>query len=154
MTGRSNDPFACSPSEGRCGSFGHGHLMHWIHTKRIGESPWGWRDGTVNGVDGRWLTVRYLMEPGHVRVWHHESLADVIALGSPVRVHEEYHALGGLFGWVNVLLDSGVGQVPAPEDPSPWAAEMTVGVTDLASGRALPMDHTATDDPDDRGEPE
>jgi hypothetical protein len=126
--------------------------MHWIHTNRIGKTPWGWRDGTVSDVDNRWLTVRYLHEPASVRVWHHESLADVVASGSPVRVHEEYYALGGPFGWVNVIVEGGQGQVPAPEDPSLWAAEVTVGVTDLATGRALSMDHTVVDDPDDGGE--
>ena len=151
MTPRRDDPYACSIAEGICGSFRPGHRMHWIHTKRIGQTPWGWRDGTVSDVDDRWLIVRYLTEHASVRVWHHEALADAITLGSPVRVHEEYYALGGPFGWVNVIVDGGLGQKPAPEDPSLWAAEMSVGVTDLATGRALSMDHTATDDPDDDG---
>jgi hypothetical protein len=123
--------------------------MHWIHAGRIGNSPWGWRDATVVAIDGLWLTLCYVVEDDESRIWHHEPLSDVLDVGSPVRLHEQYYALGGPFGWVNVAVFGGLGPIRAPEDPSLWAAERTVAVTDLATGRALPTDHTAKPDEKD-----
>lgn len=133
----------------RCPSYRPGHLMHWIHAKRIGQTPWGWRDATVVAIDGLWLTLSYVVGDHVVRAWHHQSLGDQVQVGSPVRLHEQYYALGGPFGWVNVALTDGLGPVPEPDDVSLWAAETTVAVTDLSTGHALPMDHTGTDDDGD-----
>jgi hypothetical protein len=126
----------------RCRSYRAGHHMHFIHAKRIGQTPWGWRDGVVVSVStSGWIEIDYVHEEGHVRALHHEDLTRVLAPGMPVRVHERYYAVGGRFGWVNVFLAEGLGWVPAPTDPGLWAPEMTVGVTDLSTGRAVPMDH-------------
>jgi hypothetical protein len=105
--------------------------------------PWGWRDAVVTDIDGHWLTVEYLQEPAVLRLWHHEQLGAEIAVGGPVRVHEQYYVIGGPFGWLNVVVRRGLGPVPAPPKPAAWAAEMTGGVQDLATGRALALDHTA-----------
>ena len=116
--------------------------MHWIHAKVVGKSPWGWRDGVVVAVDpGGVLTIEYLLQAGQVQLWHHQPLAAPV--GSPVRVHEGFHAVGGPFGWCNVFLLSGLGAVPEPADPRLWQAETHPGIVDLATGRALPMDHPA-----------
>ena len=103
-----------------CRSFLPGHHTHWIHAKHVGRTPWGWRDAVVTGVDGGWTTVAYV-ESGHaVRLWHHVELAAELAVGAPVRVHEGYYVLGGPFGWVNVVVDGGLGPVPEPADPAAW----------------------------------
>ena len=115
--------------------------MHFIHAKRVGQTPWGWRDGVVTSStpDG-WLEVDYVLEPGRVVAHHHDDLTTVLHAGDPVRVHERYYALGGKFGWVNLWVGEGLGPVPEPEEPELWRGEMTVAMTDLATGRALPMD--------------
>lgn len=140
------EPRDCSGSVlgGGCQSYWPGHHMHCIHAKRIGQSPWGWRDGTVCAIEGLWVAIQYVTTEGSVRAWHHESLAEELIVGVPLRVHEGYHALSGPFGWINVLVAAGVGPIPEPADPRLWAAERSWGITNLRTGRALPMDHTAT----------
>ena len=69
-----------------------------------------------------------------------QELGAEIPVGGPVRVHEEYYVIGGPFGWLNVVVRGGLGPVPAPSDPAAWAAEMTGGVQDLATGRALAIE--------------
>jgi hypothetical protein len=115
--------------------------MHFIHAGKIGETPWGWRDGVVSaiGSDG-WLEVEYLAEPGSARAWHHRDLTERVGVGDPVRLHEQYYALALPSAWLCVFLEAGIGAVPAPADPELWRLEMTVGVTDLSTGEALPMD--------------
>jgi hypothetical protein len=116
--------------------------MHFIHARKIGEAPWGWRDGIVTRItpEGA-IEVDYVLEADHVVAHHHADLTRVLRVGDPVRVHERYYALGGRFGWVNLWVGSGLGSVPEPERPELWSGEMTVAVTDLSTGRALPMDH-------------
>ena len=87
------------------------------------------------------LTIDYLLQAGQVRAWHHQPLA--VPVGSPFRVHEGFHAVGGPFGWCNVFLIRGLAAVPEPEDFRLWQAETHPGIGDLATGRALPMDHPA-----------
>lgn len=125
----------------RCGSYRPGHQMHFIHAKKLGEEPWGWRDGVVVSVspDG-WLEVDYVLEPGRVVAHHHEDLTSVLRVGEPVRIHERFYGLSAGFGWVNLCITEGLGWVPEPEDPELWQREVTIAVTDLATGRALPMD--------------
>ena len=137
---------SCVPGEGgRCQSYYPGHNTHWIHAKHVGRTPWGWRDGVVTGVDGGTLSVDYVLEEGHLRVWHHADLSAELRPGDPVRVHEEYYVLGGPFGWLNVFVRSGLGPVPTPPDPSVWDEEVTGGVQDLGTGRGLAVDWRSTD---------
>ncbi len=125
---------------GQCQGYQPGHNTHWIHAKHVGRTPWGWRDAVVRRLDGCWITVTYL-EGGHeVRLWHHDELAGELGAGAPVRLHEQYSVLGGPFGWLNVVVSGGLGQVPAPTDAEAWEREMTGGVQDLGTGRALPLD--------------
>ena len=133
-------PTACS-SRGQCQMFWAGHNTHWIHAKHIGRTPWGWRDAIVTSVGYRWVAVEYLHEPARLRLWHHESLTAEIQTGDPVRVHEQYYVLGGPFGWLNVVVAGGLGEVAEPAEPRLWADEMTGGVQDLSTGRALALDH-------------
>ena len=126
--------------DGQCQLYSPGHNTHWIHARHVGESPWGWRDGVVSAIDGQSLTVRYLEADADVRVWHHDALHEEIAVGDPVRVHEGFHVLGGPFGWLNVIVHGGLGAVPKPAEPRLWAPQMTGGVQDLSTGRALPLD--------------
>jgi hypothetical protein len=137
-------PSECLDKAEGCSSYFAGHLMHWIHARHIGESPWGWRDGVIAPVLDGWIVVSYL-DGGEVRVWHHEQLPEA-ATGTLVRVHEEYHALGGPFGWLNVITEGGLGPVPEPAEPGLWSDEMTVGVVDLSTGRALALDHLDQED--------
>ena len=145
-TGSSPDdrlPRACnaSGSDG-CRLYWPGHHMHVIHARKIGESPWGWRDALVTHLGpGGWLTVDYVLEDGRMVGWHHEDLSDVLTLGSPVRVHEGLWSLAGRFGWVNLFVREGAGAIEKPNDPEQWDGQVTGGVVDLSTGRALPLDH-------------
>lgn len=144
MTGlASADP--SRPLPRACQRWGHqvcqlvtnGHAMHVTHAIRLAAAGGGWRDGVVSSVDSDGtLTVDYMSAPDSVVAWHHQDLRSVLPVGSPVRVHEGWHALGGPFGWCNVLIVSG---------PGALLAELTeqdaVGVVDLRTGRALPLDH-------------
>lgn len=141
MSGR----LTCQRTDGHCQLFSAGHNTHWIHAKHVGRTPWGWRDAIVTGIDRRWLTVEYAVELGQLRLWHHQALRSEIAVGSPVRVHEQYYVLGGPFGWLNVLVQGGLGAVSEPAEPEVWAGEMTGGVQDLSTGRALALDHAHLD---------
>lgn len=126
----------------RCRSYAPGHNMHAIHAKHVGLSPWGWRDAVIASLtpDG-WIAINYVTEDGGALLWNHADLSRLVAPGSPVRVHEGLHALGGSFGWVNVFLASGIGPVPEPEHPQLWAGQMSWGVTNLSTGLALALDH-------------
>ncbi len=130
---------------GCCQLYWPGHNAHWIHAKRIGGTPWGWRDAIVTTVEGRWVTVTYVLEGTQLRLWHHERLSSEIHPGDLVRVHEQYNVLGGPFGWLNVIVEGGLGAVPEPAEPALWADQTTGGVQDLSTGRALALDHAYPD---------
>ena len=123
-----------------CRSYLPGHHTHWIHAKHVGRTPWGWRDAVVTGIDAGWTTVTYVEGGRPVRLWHHVDLGAELAVGGPVRVHERYYVLGGPFGWVNVVVEGGLGPVPEPADPAAWADRVTAGVQDLGTGRGLALD--------------
>ena len=124
----------------QCATYWPGHNTHWIHARKVGETPWGWRDAVVSAIDGRWITVVYVDGAHEVQLWHHEELAGELEVGAPVRLHERYHVLGGPFGWLNVEVRGGLGPVPEPEDTAAWEHRMTGGVQDLSTGRALALD--------------
>lgn len=112
-------------SGGPCGSFWPGHALHFMHAHRLGQTPWGWRDATVVSVAGGLVRAAYLAEEGGVEMWHHASLEEVLPVGTPLRVHERLHAVGGPFGWANVEIRSGLGPLPEPEEPARWDAGTT-----------------------------
>ena len=126
--------------DARCSSYLPGHHTHWIHAKHVGRTPWGWRDAVVSGLDGGWTTVTYVETGRQVRLGHHADLAGEADVGAPVRLHERYYVLGGPFGWLNVVVEGGLGPVPEPADPAAWERRMTGGVQDLRTGRALALD--------------
>ena len=126
--------------DGSCESYRPGHHTHWIHAKHVGRTPWGWRDAVVDRIDGSWLAVHYLDSGRRLRVWHHAELVEEIEAGAPVRVHEQYYVLGGPFGWLNVVVQGGLGAVPEPADTAAWQHRVTGGVQDLGTGRALALD--------------
>ena len=139
-------PVACTThANGYCQQYNRGHNVHFIHAKRVGSTPWGWRDAIVRSVGYRWITVDYLLEPVSLRLWHHASLRGELHAGDPVRVHEGYYVLGCPLGWLNVFVTGGLGPVPEPASVRGWQAEMTGGVQDMATGRALPLDHHGDD---------
>jgi hypothetical protein len=135
-------PCTIDPEVGHCVAYRPGHMVHVIQANLVGHSPWGWRDSVIASVspDG-WIEIDYIADSGRVRAWHHEDLAELLAPGTPVRIHEEFHVLGAPFGWICLFIASGLGKVPEPEDPNLWLSKMTVGVTNLGTGRALAMDH-------------
>jgi hypothetical protein len=136
-----SDLTPCAALNGEpCELYFPGHVTHWIHAKNVGRTPWGWRDAVVSSVDGGWITVSYLESGRQVRLWHHAELAGEVGAGAPVRLHEQYYVLGGPFGWLNVVVRGGLGPVPAPADPAGWERQMTGGVQDLSTGRALALD--------------
>lgn len=130
----------CLPRRGDCHSYHPGHQVHAIHAKRVGQTPWGWRDAVVVEAVDRVLTVEYL-QGGRAVLWHHVPLGHELPPGSPLRVHERYYVIGAPLGWLNVLVTEGIGAVPEPEEPMLWAPEATWGVADLSTGRAIPLDH-------------
>lgn len=132
-----------------CVSYRPGHHLHFIHAKHLGQSPWGWRDGVVVAVDGRHVEVDYVVAEGRAMLWHHQPLDGLVGPDALVRVHEELHALGGPFGWLDVAIVSGIGPVPLPEDTSAWAGERRIAVTDVRSGRAVAVDHLGSPGPRD-----
>ena len=107
--------------DGSCESYRPGHHTH-------------------DGVDGGWTTVTYVDSDRQVRLWHHTDLAGELAVRAPVRVHERYYVLGARFGWLNVVVEGGLGPVPDPADTAAWAPQVTAGVQDLSTGRALALD--------------
>lgn len=125
-----------------CQAFYPGHNVHWIHARHIGESPWGWRDGVVTSTteDG-FITVEYTLEQGAVEAWHHGEIIGRLTRGTPVRIHEGYYvlALGGRY--LNLLISSGLGAVPKPQEPELWEAEVTGGVVDLSTGEGVDLNH-------------
>lgn len=133
-------PTRCSP-HGQCQLFRPGHNTHCIHAKYIGRTPWGWRDSVVSSLDGHWVMVDYVLESAQLRLWHHTRFTDELHVGELVRVHEQYHVLGGLFGWLNVIVAGGLGAVPEPAEPALWAELVTGGGQDLSTGRGLALDH-------------
>ena len=136
-----SDVTPCVAGDGaHCSSYRPGHSTHWIHAKQVGRTPWGWRDAVVSGIDGRWITVTYVEAGQQVRLWHHAGLTGELKVGAPVRLHEQYYVLGGPFGWLNVVVEGGLGPVPEPEDPAAWQEQVTGGVQDLGTGRALALD--------------
>jgi hypothetical protein len=141
-------PTPCQPS-GSCQLYAPGHHLHVIHAGRLGMTPWGWRDGVVTAAssDG-WVEVDYVGEDGQVRAWHHEDLTGELAVGSLVRVHEQYYALSAPFGWLNLHLTGGLGPVPQPADLEPFRGQFSTGVVDLATGRGVAIDQVPPGDAD------
>lgn len=135
--------------QGICQAYWPGHNLHWIHARKIGESPWGWRDGVVSdcSTDG-FVTIQYALELGRVEAWHHDAVIGELEDGTPVRVHEGFYALSSPMGWFNLLISSGLEAVPEPQDKGPWQPEVTGGVVDLATGRGLALDHLHGEDAD------
>ncbi|TIC82583.1 hypothetical protein [Nocardioides sp. GY 10127] len=133
-----------------CGFYDSGHLIHFIHAKRLGQHPWGWRDAVVTGVDGFWVSLAYLDSLATPRVWHHRRLSRFLTVGAPVRLHEQYYALGCPDGWFSVVVEDGLGPVPRPADTSPWddgvGGGVSGGVVDLSTGVAIALDHESERD--------
>jgi hypothetical protein len=84
-----------------------------------------------------WLTVRYVDIACDVVAWHHAALTGDVTTGDAVQVHEEYHALCGAFGWLNLKIASGAGPVSRPQSNASLDAQLSLAVVDLAAGRAL-----------------
>lgn len=72
-------------------------------------------------------------------MWHHDVLP--VAIGEPVRLHEQYRMLGTLRGWFCVAVTDGSEPVPEPSAPESWADDVTPGIVHLDTGTALPLDH-------------
>ncbi len=141
-----SDRRTCIEGPAGCSSYASGHSMHWIHSSQVAKRPWGWRDGVVSALVGGEIEVDYVSVEGQATLWHHANLTPIVAVGMLVRVHEEFHALGGPFGWLNVQVVQGIGRIPTPDDTSAWTTEMRVAVTDLATGRAVAVDHSRRPD--------
>jgi len=111
--------------------------MHFIQAGLIRRMPWGWRDGVVRGAgeddwDGT-TVVDYLDGSGEAEIWHHLD-PSLVAPGSPVRLHERYHAVQAGRVVLNVLMVRGVGPVPEPAEPELWAGEGEAIFVNLATG--------------------
>lgn len=125
-----------------CTDYRAGHNVHAIHAGRVGQTPWGWRDSVVVGLDGDEIVLACVGQHAElVVVWHHRpSLADGLTVGEPVRVHEEYGVLGTASGWFSVVVIGGLGPVPKPVEAMLWQPETSPGIVDLGTGIGLPTD--------------
>ena len=134
----SDDAQACA----ECQSYRAGHNVHFIQARLTGQAPWGWRDATVTAIDGLTVNLAYVEAGTEIRLWHHRDLSSVLRIGSPVRLHEQYHVLGTPVGWLCVeLLEGRLGAVPEPVDVEAWRSQQTPGVVNLQTGLAVPTDH-------------
>ena len=116
--------------------YGPGHHLHPIHANQVAKRPWGWRAAVVREYADHRFTVDYLTEDGSLVGWHHADLP--IAVGTLVRVHEQYYTLDVAGAWFNIeKLSPGLGPVPEPEHPDLWAPERQMVVTDVATGRGI-----------------
>lgn len=140
MTDDSDTPPLRCPSD-PCPSYRAGHNVHFIQARKVGQSPWGWRDAVVTGINEIEIGLAYVTQDAEPVLWHHRSLAEHISIGAPVRLHEQYFVLGTPTGWFSVVVRDGLGPVPEPPEISLWATEVTPGIVDLATGIALPTDH-------------
>lgn len=122
-----------------CGTYGNGHVAHYIGIRVLGGRPWGWRDGVVTSIRGLSMQVRYLHEDGSVWCWHHRDLSGELAVGSPVRVYEGSLLDTGC-GWVSVRTEGGLGSVQKPDHPELWASKGNTTIADLHAGRGLAVD--------------
>ena len=129
-----------------CGTYGQGHVAHYIGIRVRGAQPWGWRDGVVTSIRGLHLQIKYLHEDGSVSCWHHQDLSDELAVGSPVRVFESALLDTGN-RWISVRTEGGLGPVAEPADPELWAPEINTTITDLHAGRGIVV-NAPTDHPD------
>ena len=142
-SGRSARPsvIPCIPSgNGVCQSYYSGHNFHVIHARRVGESPWGWRDGVLTSVDASgWLAVDYAAETGRVEAWHHQDLVAELPVGTPVRLHEGLRTLASAVGWLHLRIASGLGAVEQPVFVERWDDQVTSGVVNLSTGRGVDL---------------
>lgn len=131
----------CVPGgNGSCQSCAAGHNVHFIHAGKVGESPWGWRDGVLASVGTTgWLTVEYTSEAGRVEAWHHQDLVAELPLGTPVQVREGWRMLAAPGGWLHLIIAAGLGAVEQPTLVELWDDQVTYGVVDLSTGRGVPL---------------
>lgn len=134
-----------APCRDRCGTYRDGHDLHAIQAKLIGQTPWGWRDAVLMSVDGQTIELAYVHEHARPTLWHHRVLGRLLRPGEPVRLHEQYRALGTPHGWYSVRISNGLGAVPEPEDRDAYATRTCWGAVDLATGVAIALDHVSFD---------
>lgn len=133
-TGGDVDPRSCG-GDGACRSYRPGHLMHLIHAGFVGRTPWGWRDAVVREIGPDNVAVLdHLDGSGAAEIWQHHDLSVAAPPGTPVRLHERYHALAAGRAVLSVLLLRGVGPVPEPALPELWAGEGEMIVVSGATG--------------------
>lgn len=136
--GSSTDPDQAE-HPANCGTYGQGHVAHYIGIRVLGGQPWGWRDGVVTSIRGLDLQVRYLQEDGSVSCWHHRDLSGELAVGSPVRIYEPSLLDTGR-GWISIRTEGGLGAVTEPADPELWASEVSITIADMHAGRGIVVD--------------
>lgn len=120
-----------------CGRYQGGHLVHSIQARMAAESPWGWRDGIVATITGRFVLVDYVFVAGSVWCWHHVGLSGELRTGDAVRVHERFRLVHGPMGVVCVKLGRDLEPVPDPEHRELSRPENTPMIVNLATGRGI-----------------
>lgn len=138
-------PTECMGTRTECGSYWHGHNIHFIHAKRLTQHPWGWRDAIITRVEGQTATAQYLGTPVTLTLWHHRPLTRVVTVGEPVRIHEQYYALGCPNGWYSLHIEGGLGPVPKPDDWEDAERPTQVEMVNLETGVAEPIDHLSAE---------
>ncbi|MCX6397081.1 MAG: hypothetical protein NTV23_11390 [Propionibacteriales bacterium] len=70
-----------------CASFGSGHNTHTVQATLAGTSPSGWSNAVVQEVNGLCVGLRLAPDGPEIVVWHHQSLAHQLGVGTAVRLH-------------------------------------------------------------------
>jgi hypothetical protein len=97
-------------SAATCTGHGAGHAMLALQERVAAATPRKWRDHVVVSASSNgWLELAPIEHGDTVWVWNHADLSERIEPGSPVALHELYHALALGTERINVLVATPLG---------------------------------------------
>jgi len=131
---------ACSDDPGRCRSFSAGHNTHTVQATLAGSEFRGWRDATVDHIDGRLLTLIDTATGDRVDAWHHEPLDPLAHCGMAVRIHPKRALIDIDTNWRSIAVSD-------PYDANaPRASTATNSRKEQLMRKVAPADSTCTCD--------
>ena len=79
---------------GACSSFAPGHAVHLIQARVISATPGEWVDAIVATADAEEGSLLvHTLDGRPVALWNGAGAAASLVPGTPVAIHERYHAL-------------------------------------------------------------
>lgn len=79
---------------GACSSFAPGHAVHLIQARVISATPREWVDAIVTTADADEGSILvHTLDGRPVALWNGAGAAAELPAGTPVAIHERYHAL-------------------------------------------------------------